>query len=384
VTLDVALVGGGLANALIALRLASARPELRLLLLEQDAQLGGSHTWSFHESDVTPGELAWLAPLVVGSWPAYDVRFPGFARRLASGYRSITSERLHQVLSRVLGDRLRLSCPVASVRPDAVTLVGGSVLAAGCVIDGRGTPAQAPFRLGFQKFLGRELRFARPHGQQLPVLMDATVPQRGGFRFLYTLPLADDVLLVEDTCYAGDPGLDRDAARATIASYAEDRGLAVAELRREEEGSLPIPLAGDIDAFWSGNPPGVPCSGLRAALFHPTTGYSLPEAARLADALAAMPRLASAGALALVRARSRELWARGRFFRFLNRMLFQAAEPAERYRVLERFYRLPDGLVRRFYAGRPSLLDRVRILSGRPPVPVRRAARCLFEPAVAR
>jgi lycopene beta-cyclase len=65
-------------------------------------------------------------------------------------------------------------------------------------------------------------------------------------------------------------------------------------------------------------------------------------------------------------------------------MLFRAAAPAERYRVLERFYRLPDGLVRRFYAGAPSLLDRVRILSGRPPVPVRRAARCLFEPAVAR
>jgi lycopene beta-cyclase len=65
-------------------------------------------------------------------------------------------------------------------------------------------------------------------------------------------------------------------------------------------------------------------------------------------------------------------------------MLFQAAAPAERYRVLERFYRLPEGLIQRFYAGRPTLLDRVRLLSGRPPVPVRLAARCLFEPAVAR
>jgi lycopene beta-cyclase len=384
VTCDVALVGGGLANALIALRLTRTRPELSLVLLEQDGRLGGSHTWSFHESDVTPAEQAWLAPLVVGSWPAYDVRFPGFARRVASGYRSITSERLHQVLSQVLGDRLRLSCAVASVRPDAVTLGDGGVLAAACVIDGRGAPASVPFPLGFQKFVGQELRLSEPHGLDVPVLMDATVEQQDGFRFFYTLPLAEDVLLVEDTRYSEHPELDHAAARLAIAGYAARMGLRVAGVLREEAGTLPIPLGGDIDAYWAGQPPGVPCSGMRAALFHPTTGYSLPQAARLADALSALPRLASAPALELVRERSREHWRRGGFFRFLNRMLFRAAAPAERYRVLERFYRLPDGLVRRFYAGTPSLLDRVRILSGRPPVPVRRAARCLFEPAVAR
>jgi lycopene beta-cyclase len=43
--------------------------------------------------------------------------------------------------------------------------------------------------------------------------------------------------------------------------------------------------------------------------------------------------------------------------------------------VLERFYRLPEPLVHRFYAGRLTFLDRARILSGRPPVPVLRAAR---------
>jgi len=38
--------------------------------------------------------------------------------------------------------------------------------------------------------------------------------------------------------------------------------------------------------------------------------------------------------------------------------------------------------VRRFYAGCPSLVDRVRLLSGPPPVPVGRAARCVLEGAV--
>ena len=41
-------------------------------------------------------------------------------------------------------------------------------------------------------------------------------------------------------------------------------------------------------------------------------------------------------------------------------------------------YRLPDPLVGRFYAGRPSWPDRVRILSGKPPVPVGRALGSLF------
>jgi lycopene beta-cyclase len=40
---------------------------------------------------------------------------------------------------------------------------------------------------------------------------------------------------------------------------------------------------------------------------------------------------------------------------------------------LEHFYRLPPATIGRFYAGRSTLLDKARILSGRAPVPVRPA-----------
>jgi lycopene beta-cyclase len=60
-------------------------------------------------------------------------------------------------------------------------------------------------------------------------------------------------------------------------------------------------------------------------------------------------------------------------------MLFRAAEPAHRYRVLERFYRLPEATIARFYAGGVTPLDRVRLLAGRPPVSVRGALRCLSD-----
>ena len=46
-TLSVALVGGGLANCLLALRLRARRPGVSLTLIESGDRLGGNHTWSF-------------------------------------------------------------------------------------------------------------------------------------------------------------------------------------------------------------------------------------------------------------------------------------------------------------------------------------------------
>ena len=47
--------------------------------------------------------------------------------------------------------------------------------------------------------------------------------------------------------------------------------------------------------------------------------------------------------------------------------------------MLERFYRLPTPLIERFYAGEATLADKVRILCGKPPVPIGAALRCIRE-----
>jgi lycopene beta-cyclase len=49
--------------------------------------------------------------------------------------------------------------------------------------------------------------------------------------------------------------------------------------------------------------------------------------------------------------------------------------------VLERFYGLPEALIARFYAARLTGLDKLRILSGKPPVPIGAALRCIEEKA---
>mgnify|MGYP001270240259 CR=1 FL=1 len=203
--IDLALVGGGLANGLIAYRLAVIRPEIKLIVFEREAAPGGNHTWSFHATDVTPAQHQWLEPLIVAQWQGYDVRFPGRTRRLDTTYCSISSALFAQHIGARLADRLRKGVEVSAFDAGSVTLASGERVPAQAVIDGRGDPSGLRLTLGYQKFVGLELRLAAPHGLVRPILMDATVPQVDGFRFLYTLPFAPDRLLIEDTRYSDTP-----------------------------------------------------------------------------------------------------------------------------------------------------------------------------------
>src|SRR5580698_3963539 len=206
---DVLLVGGGLASSLIALRLKRARPDLKIIMLERDASIGGEHTWSHFATDVAPEIGAWLGSLIAHDWPGYEVRFPKHRRTLTTHYRAITSARLHAVMSELLGEDAWLGVEAAEVKAGSVRLVDGRRLAAPLVIDARGPRRSRRLALGWQKFLGQEVRLAAPHGLARPVVMDATVSQLDGYRFLYLLPMGPDRVLIEDTRYSDGPALDR-------------------------------------------------------------------------------------------------------------------------------------------------------------------------------
>ncbi|MBW9400655.1 lycopene beta-cyclase CrtY [Leclercia sp. EC_58] len=375
---DIILAGGGLANGLIALRLRQLQPALRVLLLEADSKPGGNHTWSFHEGDITPEQHRWVAPLVAHRWQGYDVRFPDLNRTLAGDYLSITSERFAEVLTATCGDNLHTRVAVTALTPTSVTLADGTTLQARAVIDGRGYMADRHLTTGSQSFLGQQWRLSQPHGLTRPILMDATVNQQGGYRFVYTLPLSATELLIEDTHYVDAARLDAGVARQNIADYAREQGWGLAHLEREEQGDLPIMLAGDFPAYWQGRDK-QPCSGLRAGLFHATTGYSLPHAVALAEAIAASADISAAALFSVIHRYALRQWREQRFFRSLNRMLFLAGDADKRWQVMQRFYSLNEGLIARFYAGNITLADKARILAGKPPVPVGEAMLAILK-----
>ncbi|MGK6322885.1 lycopene beta-cyclase CrtY [Sphingomonas sp. DT-51] len=375
---DLAIVGGGLAGALIALAVHARHPLLDVRLIEAGERIGGNHLWSFFGGDVARGDRHLVAPLVAHGWSSYDVRFPTHARHLAQAYYTVRSGGLDAHARAALPARtLMTGRRVLACSPSAVVFADGERLTASGVIDARGAGDLATLACGWQKFVGHELRTAAPHGISRPVVMDSTVPQLDGYRFVYLLPFASDRLLVEDTYYSDTPALDAPTLAARVESYAADQGWTIAETLHREHGVLPVVYGGDFDAYWRSGGSKLAKAGVRAGLFHPTTGYSLPDAVRLAQLIAAQHDFSGAALHDLTYAYAARLWAARRFYRMLDLMLFKAADPDQRYRVLERFYRLPAPLVARFYAAQSTALDKMRVLSGRPPVPLGRAITAL-------
>lgn len=370
---DVLLLGGGLANGLLAWWLALDRPDLNVIVLEEQDRLGGDHTWCFHHGDVSLRAHARLKSSLVGRWESQRVLFPTVRREVGSAYYSIRSDSFDRVLRPILADKVHFEKTVSQVLPSGVICSDGSCYTAPLVLDGRGWKKPADVRLGYQTFVGLDIRFREPHGMVSPILMDARGEQVDGYRFFYCLPWDERTVLIEDTRYVDRPEHDFESSCADIVRYARELGGPIEEVCRTEKGCLPIPLdAAPLDEVDLS-------SGMRAQLFHPTTGYSLPSAVAFAEWAAVHLEADRHRMHHKILKYQRAQIARGRFYRHLNRMMFLAAEPAERYRLFERFYRMPGPLIERFYAGRNTWWDRVRILSGKPPVSPRKALRSLIQ-----
>ncbi|WP_303784957.1 lycopene cyclase family protein, partial [Sandarakinorhabdus limnophila] len=152
---DLVLAGGGLANGLIALRLAQLRPELRVAIVEAGPAIGGDHTWSSFGLDINEEQRRWTQPLFAHRWDCYSVRFPRHARTLNVGYGSSNSERLAAEVAKALPpERIMTGVPVVAMTPTSVTLADQRVLTCSAVIDGRGQSKSTALDLRWQKFLG--------------------------------------------------------------------------------------------------------------------------------------------------------------------------------------------------------------------------------------
>ena len=382
-TRDMIIVGAGLSGLLTAWRCLDVNPKLRIEIIESSSRIGGDHTWSFNLTDVAEALRDWIEPFIAYRWDGYDVKFPKRARTLGISYCTGNSETLRACVQPHIDSgrlRVRLSTSVETIASDHVVLDGGKKLEAQCVLDARGFEPNEDVFLGYQKFVGHVIKTKTPHGVKRPIIMDATVEQLGGYRFVYCLPYSETELLVEDTYYTDGPELRSQEVDARIKDYVRDNlNIKSYEVVRREKGVLPITLGVDENygTDLSGEKTEAVKLGMAGGYYHAVTGYSLPEAVKSANVVCDMieknkPNFGAAVLHEMAYHRV-DHYHEENFLRLLNRMLFRAAKPAERYKVLERFYGLSEGLVERFYRNRLSKADKLRILIGKPPVPVHKA-----------
>ncbi len=379
-TKDILILGGGLLGGLLALRLSQTHPELKFRVLERGSTWGGEHTWSFHTSDLEPQHWSWIKPLVTKSWPSYRVKFPLIERTVEGGYHSIVSEDFHERLAPLLQHCVSFGEDVQTISRDGNLFqvkTSKQTYTAQVVLDARGFRRCNENKVGYQKFVGLDVETDGPHGVTTPLLMDATIEQVDGYRFFYLLPWSETRILIEDTYYSDDAKIDVTRLEAEVRTYAEKNGIKIKNVKRVEVGALPIPLLRDHTLPEEASP-GLEI-GVKGGFFHSTTGYSFPIAVKMAHEMADLPVLKIDHIEDLIRAKKIKHEEGERFFRLLNRMLFKAAEPKLRYKVLERFFHLPIGLIQRFFAHEMTFTDRARVLAGKPPVPLLKALACMRE-----
>ncbi len=380
---DIIIVGGGLAGLMAAWRALDMNPEVTALILEASDKIAGDHTWSFNLSDIREDIQDWLTPFIAHQWDGYDVKFPKYERNLDITYCSGNSDSLRRAVQPLIESgrlKVQVNTPVKTLSAKSVTLPSGDILKAKCVCDARGFIPNENVVLGYQKFVGHTIKTKTPHGVTQPIIMDATVEQLGGYRFVYCLPFSETEMLVEDTYYTDGAQLSENEINVRIVDYIEKNlGLSDYKVTRREKGVLPITLAVDstygeqIDEDLQG--PAL--LGMRGGYYHAVTGYSLLEAVKSGEVIADMmaknsPDFGDA-VLHEMTYHKRDHYHEENFLRLLNRMLFRAAAPEKRYKVLERFYKMPEDLVARFYRNRLSKKDKLRILIGKPPVPISKA-----------
>jgi len=374
--IDILILGGGLSGSLLAWRLKRSHPHLSFLLIEKGDCLGGNHTWSFHKKDVSAAAWTWLEPLISKTWDQHRVVFPRFQKTIPTQYASIRSELLHRHLMSEFGLQVRLKTTVERVESSGVFLDSGEKTEARWIFDARGTGKIQEKVCGFQKFFGLDLKLKNPHGLKEPLLMDASVEQKEGYRFLYCLPWNETEILVEDTRYSLQPSIDSTSYRREIENYCAKRNWVIEEIIREEKGSLPLPLDFNFTDESKKQSSNLLALGMRARLMHPTTGYSLPDTVRSIEYLTALPE---SQWMRKWPAFLKKTQRRQKFFMRLNRVMFFGRPFHERYLFLQHFYQLPFYLMGRFYSGQMKWMDKLLFFLRRAPVPLSSAFQSVLK-----
>ena len=356
----IVIAGGGLAACMAALAMARLRADVPLLIVEEAETFGGEGYRSFADAELGQDGAELLGPLAVERWPGFYVAFPGFSRKLKAEWAGLAAADLHRAMIETLDPRqYRLGTKVVAVREDALVLDGGETIKAEGAIDARGAANLSTLDLIYEARLERDYLFKAPHRVDRPVLVDATVDQSGGLRFMQCVPLGEDRLIVADICISerGQPDI---AAGARLDAYLAARGWRTRRATSEHARVTPLPVGGDFAAFWRLGGARVAKLGLRGGFVNPATGRTIADAVGNARLLAGQRDFSGAALHDLFEAEAKAAWKKREPQRAIPAALARTA-PEDRRALIERLYRLEPGLIARLQADQLGLIDRMRL-----------------------
>jgi len=354
------IAGGGLAACMAALAVKRLRPDVPLLVVEEGKSFGGAGYRSFADAELGPEGAALIGPLAVERWPGFYVAFPGFSRKLKSEWAGFSADDLHRAMVETLAPKqYRLGTKVVAVREDALVLDGGETIKAEGAIDARGAASLSTLDLVYEARLERDYLLRAPHRVDRPVLIDATVDQAGGLRFMQCVPLSESRLIVADICVS-ERGQPDDQAGARLDSYLAARGWRKRRVAAEYARVRPLPIGGDFAAFWRLGGARVAKLGLRGGFVNPATGRTIADAVANAGLLAEQSDFSGAALHDLFEAEAKAAWKKREPLRAIPAALAEA-KPEERRSAIERIYRLDPGVIARLQSDQLGLIDRMRL-----------------------
>lgn len=359
---DIAILGGGCAGLSIAVRLAAAGRNIRII--EPRTAYTDDRAWSFWRTRRDPFE-----DCVRASWTKWDVSGPGGLVQRGSNtlrYQSVAAGAFYDKAQSLIAENpaaclsLGTSAGTISRAPNGWqvdTSDGG--FRANHVIDAR-TPQVMPTYGQF--FLGREIQTERPVFDPERVHLMAFRPTRSrSIDFVYTLPYARDRALVEVTSFAPDnPG--HDVFTAWLDFEIDILNPGQVSVLRQEQGALPMQTGYVVT-----HQTGIINMGLGGGAARPSTGYAFARIQAQADQVAR----------ALLAGHPPRPQLDSGFTTFMDRVFLQVIQtmPARGPALFEGLFRktAPDRL-ERFLSGSVNPVDRLAVMTSLPTLPFLRAA----------
>ena len=353
------IAGGGVAGCLAALAMARLRPDVPLLIVDEQPQFGGPGAQILCLDGLDEAARALGEAAATAAWPGLYLALPGKSRKLKAPLACIGGDGLHAIMVETLRpDQYLLGTKEVALRDDALVLDGGETIKAEGAIDARGAANLSMLELLYEARTEREVELAAPHGVDRPVLIDATVP-RAGPGHIEVTPVGDRALRIADIVSSERAQGDAEAG-ARIDSYLAARGWRVVEVLAERTLSRPLPIGGDFAAFWRIGGARVARLGLRGGFLDPLNGTTAADALRNGALLARQRDFSGAALHDLFEASARQAWRRREPRRAINAAI-AAAPPETRLALVDRLYGLDAGTVTRLLSERTGLADRMRI-----------------------